>query len=323
VGLAIQIGVPGNSLSFSNGVRIKLPSQAGKRIKFSNDGVNYFEITTTCAADSQVVGDALAAGGHCKIDVGGDLIIWTKHFTVFATFTASSSGSGGGGGGGSASVVLISSTSTRQAPSSGIVMSVNNGARLIARNEVALTFEGSESYPYFSVANGNDFSASIREVNNGYRIWNLPKGTGLKEICVRFYDASGNPTQPICKKVLYLDRTFFQLMILNRAKSLSTIKESTPKAVSTVPSSKIEACYPKKVSYIDSSLPLNKNTTLRKLVDTTKLGDFSTLVQDLQNLLRAYGFFPKDAKITGYYGDQTLASVDKYKRFINLNSRYQ
>ncbi|PJA01759.1 hypothetical protein COX74_01020, partial [bacterium (Candidatus Gribaldobacteria) CG_4_10_14_0_2_um_filter_41_16] len=52
------------------------------------------------------IGDALAAGGDCKISVGSDLIIWTKHFTNFVTYTqtaippASSGGGGGGGGGG-------------------------------------------------------------------------------------------------------------------------------------------------------------------------------------------------------------------------------
>ena len=38
-------------------------------------------------ADNQATGDALAADGDCKIDVGSDLAIWTKHFTSFATYT--------------------------------------------------------------------------------------------------------------------------------------------------------------------------------------------------------------------------------------------
>ena len=45
----------------------------------------------------------MVADGDCKIDVGSDLVIWTKHFTSFATYTQSStlsSSSGGSGGGG-------------------------------------------------------------------------------------------------------------------------------------------------------------------------------------------------------------------------------
>ena len=67
-------------------------------------------ITTVCSADSQAVGDALPLEGDCKIDIGSDLVVWTKHFTNFVTYTqtttpassSSSSSSGGGGGGGGA-----------------------------------------------------------------------------------------------------------------------------------------------------------------------------------------------------------------------------
>jgi hypothetical protein len=67
------------------------------------------EITATCADDTQTTNNALPAGGNCKINVGSDLVIWTKHFTGFATWSSSSSGSsgpsaatGGTGGGGGA-----------------------------------------------------------------------------------------------------------------------------------------------------------------------------------------------------------------------------
>ena len=29
----------------------------------------------------------MAAGAECKIDAGSDLVIWTKHFTTFVTYT--------------------------------------------------------------------------------------------------------------------------------------------------------------------------------------------------------------------------------------------
>ncbi|MBI2065146.1 MAG: DUF5011 domain-containing protein [Candidatus Yanofskybacteria bacterium] len=84
---AIEVGFTGAKLSFDKAVRILLPGQAGKRAGYVRTGTAFTEITSTCAADDQATGDALVADGDCKIDVGGDLVIWTKHFTSFATYT--------------------------------------------------------------------------------------------------------------------------------------------------------------------------------------------------------------------------------------------
>ncbi|MFH1319798.1 MAG: S8 family serine peptidase [Bacteroidota bacterium] len=105
---AIEVGFTGAKLSFDNAVRILLPGQAGKRAGYIRTGIIFTEITNTCALDNQATGDALIADGDCKIDVGSDLAIWTKHFTSFATYTQTTiptptpapSSSGGGGGGG-------------------------------------------------------------------------------------------------------------------------------------------------------------------------------------------------------------------------------
>ncbi|MDP3956248.1 MAG: S8 family serine peptidase [bacterium] len=103
---AIEIGFIGAELTFNNAVRLLLPGQAGKRVGYIRTGITFTEILNTCSADNQTTGDALVAGGECKIDVGSDLVIWTKHFTSFATYTQTSipaptpAPSGGGGGGG-------------------------------------------------------------------------------------------------------------------------------------------------------------------------------------------------------------------------------
>ncbi len=131
---AIELGYTGAKLSFDNGIRILLTGQAGKKAGYIRTGISFTEITAVCSADNQTVGDALPADGDCKIDVGGDLIIWTKHFTKFATYsqTTNSSSSGGGGGGGSSTVVLKSiasstATSTVQAINTVSAVSVNPG----------------------------------------------------------------------------------------------------------------------------------------------------------------------------------------------------
>jgi len=123
---AIEIGFTGAKLSFDKAVRILLPGQSGKRAGYVRTGITFTEITNTCAADNQVTGDALVADGDCKIDVGSDLAIWTKHFTSFATYTQtatptptpapSSGGGGGGGGGGSTTTNTSTPTTTTDTP---------------------------------------------------------------------------------------------------------------------------------------------------------------------------------------------------------------
>ncbi len=75
-------------------------------------------MTTICAGDNQTTGDALLADTECKISVGNDLVIWTKHFTTFATFSAvtivSVPNNTGGGGGGGGAVVYIAPTTKKQ-----------------------------------------------------------------------------------------------------------------------------------------------------------------------------------------------------------------
>ncbi|MCX6786500.1 MAG: right-handed parallel beta-helix repeat-containing protein [Candidatus Kaiserbacteria bacterium] len=98
---AIEVGFSGEKLSFSKAVRILLVGQAGKRAGYVRTGTAFTEITNTCSADTQVAGDALDADSECKIDAanGSDLVIWTKHFTTFATYTQTTNSTGGGGGG--------------------------------------------------------------------------------------------------------------------------------------------------------------------------------------------------------------------------------
>ena len=95
---AIEVGFTGVKLSFGKAVRLLLPGQANKRAGYIRTGIDFTEITNTCTADTQDAGNALGADGDCKINVGLDLVIWTKHFTSFATYTQTTNSGGGGGG---------------------------------------------------------------------------------------------------------------------------------------------------------------------------------------------------------------------------------
>ena len=88
----IEVGFGSTELTFNKGARLLIEGKAGKRIGYSH-GAAFTEITSICADNSQVTGDALAAGADCKIDAGSDLIVWTKHFSSFVTFTSSASAS--------------------------------------------------------------------------------------------------------------------------------------------------------------------------------------------------------------------------------------
>ncbi|MEI6297030.1 MAG: peptidoglycan-binding protein, partial [bacterium] len=108
LGAAVEVGFTGAKLSFDKAVRILLPGQAGKRAGYIRTGISFTEITATCAADDQTTGNALAVDAECKIDVGSDLVIWTKHFTSFASYSQVTTPSGGGiSGGGSSSLGYV------------------------------------------------------------------------------------------------------------------------------------------------------------------------------------------------------------------------
>ncbi|MDF9409403.1 MAG: Endo-1,4-beta-xylanase A precursor [Pelotomaculum sp. PtaB.Bin013] len=119
VNTVIEVGFGDVPLTFSKAVRILIPGQAGKDAGYYRGGA-FNKITAVLSSDTQAAGDALPAGGDGKIDVGSDLVIWTKHFTKFVTYTQTSAGGGGGGGGG---VPPVSSSTTVTATSGGTVTS--------------------------------------------------------------------------------------------------------------------------------------------------------------------------------------------------------
>lgn len=82
----IEVGLGDTYLSFDKAIRILIPNQAGKLVGFQR-GSTFTKIASSCSADTQTSADSLPAGGECYISAGNDLVIWTKHFTKFATYT--------------------------------------------------------------------------------------------------------------------------------------------------------------------------------------------------------------------------------------------
>lgn len=104
---AFTVGSSQSDLTFDKAVKLTFAGQSGQHVGWYNNAGIFTEITDICAANDQTTGDALAAGASCKIDVGGDLVVWTKHFSTFVTYTQTatsapapvSSGGGSGVGG--------------------------------------------------------------------------------------------------------------------------------------------------------------------------------------------------------------------------------
>ncbi|MCW2279125.1 serine hydrolase [Heliophilum fasciatum] len=91
----IEVGAGDTPLLFSKAVRILLPGQAGRSVGFMQNN-RLHPITKVLRTDTQVEADRLAYGSEGRIDVGNDLVIWTKHMTKFVVYTQSSDGGGSG-----------------------------------------------------------------------------------------------------------------------------------------------------------------------------------------------------------------------------------
>ena len=97
MGTGYELGFPTGKLILDKSAKITMTGEAGKRVGYTRPGESFTEITTACGANTQVWADAnLGTEGDCKIDVGSDLVVWTKHFTQFATFTMTQNSTGGG-----------------------------------------------------------------------------------------------------------------------------------------------------------------------------------------------------------------------------------
>lgn len=279
--LAIEVGFTGAKLSFDNAVRILLPGQAGKRAGYIRTGIAFTEITAICGADNQATGDALAADAECKIDAanGLDLVIWTKHFTSFASFTSSSGGSTGGGGGGTS---IGSLNSFNNVPLS---VSINGGEERTLSRTVTLTLNGGALAKKMAIANGDTFIGSIQEGYATSKQWTLTDGEAMKKVCVKFYDQNGYYSNVVCDDIAYGANTVFVATVTNPTNSNPSIMS-------------------KNITAIDQYLRL------------FNYGQFNAKIRQLQNELKKAGFMDQSVVLSNRYGEKTRAAVQKYQQSL-------
>ena len=178
----IEIGAGDVALSLSKSARILIPGLgvAGQLAGYSRSGV-FRKISTTCLADTQTSADSqLAADGDCTINVNFDLVIWTKHFTKFVSYSQTQNSTGGGSGGSSAPAV---------APMTA-TLSINNGAVSTNNRNVTLSLNSPGSI-LMAISEVADLDSSSYETYQNTKTFTLSIGNGLKTVYVKFRTASG------------------------------------------------------------------------------------------------------------------------------------
>jgi len=86
---AIKVGSDTFSLQFDQPVRLVFPGQTGANVHVgfqAADGV-FHEITTVCDTNLTPAAQLVGSTHECKYDTGTDMLVWTDHFTTFATYT--------------------------------------------------------------------------------------------------------------------------------------------------------------------------------------------------------------------------------------------
>lgn len=132
VNAAVEVGYSGGTLNFDKAVKLVIPGQAGKKAGYIDNGGTWHAISTAVTStDSATVTTELAGKGVREgyQDAGGNLVIWTRHFTKFVTYTPATSGGGpGGGGGGGGTDQWVTSTTGKATLRPGAGGSVSLGS---------------------------------------------------------------------------------------------------------------------------------------------------------------------------------------------------
>jgi len=137
VNAVIEVGYGDVPLTLSAPVRILLPGQAGKDVGYIRGGV-FTKISNHLTQDS---GDSLAAGGDGYINVGSDLVIWTRHFTEFVAYTQTQTVTTG-----STAPSLITYQDTKgNYVSVNYLLALSNAAMKTALTKALSTAEGANS----------------------------------------------------------------------------------------------------------------------------------------------------------------------------------
>lgn len=174
----VEIGLTGSRLTFDNAVKIVLPGQAGRIPAFQRDGENAVRIETEC--DDVDAPTNVVAGGDCFIEFGEDLIIWTRHFTKFFSYTR-----------GQAAIIRPSApVLDASTPREWKAVVINSGADITNSRNVTL-FLNAVGPNEVAISEDSEFVGASFVPFSDTVSWQLSPGNGFKTVYVRFRTAEG------------------------------------------------------------------------------------------------------------------------------------
>lgn len=203
----LEIGFGSTELTFDKGVRIVIEGKAGKRIGYSHGGP-FTEITAVCTDDSQAIGNALAAGADCKIDVGSDLVVWTKHFSSFVTFTTTITSSSTGGGGGGGGFLIQRQQEPFTPPDGGFRILIDDDTQYTNSLTVTLKLFGGLDAEKMVISNLPNFLHASQETYIPTKDWNICQGLascpeGVYTVYAKFYAPLGKTSETVSDGIIY------------------------------------------------------------------------------------------------------------------------
>lgn len=182
VNAAVEVGYGNVPLTLSTPVKILLPGQAGKNVGYVR-GTTFTKITNALTQDS---GDSLAPCGDGYLNVGSDLVIWTRHFTEFVAYTETSVPSGGGG------IGVSSDTQPPQWPANATVTVSKNQGTVYLSWPAATDNVGVTSYRIYETNVSGTPLATVNANSLFYSYNDLGAGSGSETYYVEAGDAAGN-----------------------------------------------------------------------------------------------------------------------------------
>jgi hypothetical protein len=177
--VAVEVGFSGGSLFFDKAVAVRIKGQAGKQAGYTIDESDFFKIPK--CLESQRYGDNLPGSSACSIDSDGDLLIWTKHFTTFVTYTEDT-----------------------LPPTTALTTSGTSGPEWY-RSDVVVTLTATDT------PDGSGVASTTYSLDDG-ATWNLYTapftltGEGEHTVLYRSTDKAGN-TEDVKTATLYIDLT--------------------------------------------------------------------------------------------------------------------
>lgn len=327
-GNTIEVGFADGKLVLSNAARLLFPGAQGKRVGYTRAGESFTEITEVCGTDSQSWADTnLSAEGDCKKDVGNDLVVWTKHFTKFSTFTLTQNSTGGGGGGGTPIVV----------PVLGVTPVVVSGGNIVKTRDITLLFNVNYA-TMMVISEKSNFSDTVWGAYDANQTFKLSEGYGNKILYVKFRSATGGEiSTQVTVNYVTSDTAVSKVETNISDTTILVTDEDVTEMLTLINSVKFGQSgnkiknlqaglrsrgyfkYPTNTGYyglitkqavIDYLISI-KSDGLDSLIAMIKYGETSKGVKSVQNQLKDLGFFNFHVA-TSYYGRITKQAIDAY-----------